>query len=117
MTLELNKVGKKLAENLVTIEVTEAATSYLGDKGYDAEFGARPLRRLIQNQVEDALSDGILSGRFPEGSRVLIDAKDGKLDIRRMAEGEVAPPADAPVLSASSDGGEPEAPALEPVAS
>ena len=117
VTLELNKVGKKLADNLVTIEVTEEATSYLGEKGYDAEFGARPLRRLIQNQVEDALSDGILSGRFPEGSRVLIDAKDGKLEIRLMAEGEALPIAGAPVVSAPGDGAEPEASALEPLAS
>ncbi|MBX7214790.1 MAG: ATP-dependent Clp protease ATP-binding subunit [Thermoflexales bacterium] len=92
VTLELKKVGARLADNKVTIEVSEPAAGYLGEKGYDAELGARPLRRLIQNEVEDALSDGILSGRFPEGSRVLVDLSEGKLAFRTMAEGETLPP-------------------------
>ncbi len=109
VTLELNKVGKKLVDNNVKIEVTPAATAYLGEKGYDAEFGARPLRRLIQNEVEDALSDGILSGRYPEKSKVLIDALEGKLVFALMTP-------EAPVSDAPPPGSEPETPPLEAVA-
>jgi len=76
--LELIKVSERLIEHAITLDVTDAAREWLAEKGYDAEFGARPLRRLIQNEVEDALSDGILSGRFSLGSmvRVLVDADD-----------------------------------------
>src|SRR5690606_26447564 len=62
--LELNKVRERLIEHAITLEMTEEARDWLAERGYDPEFGARPLRRLIQNEVEDALSDGILGGRF-----------------------------------------------------
>jgi hypothetical protein len=58
----------------------------LSDKGYSAEFGARPLRRLIQNEVEETLSDGLLSGQFVDNTHVLIDAVDGKLTFTQVNE-------------------------------
>ncbi len=94
--LELNKVRARLLEHAITLESTEAARSWLADHGYDPEFGARPLRRLIQNEVEDVLSDGILSSRFPLASVVNVDVdEEGNLtlisaDERQEAE---APPA------------------------
>ncbi|MCS6773757.1 MAG: ATP-dependent Clp protease ATP-binding subunit [Thermoflexales bacterium] len=84
VTLELNKVQKRLAEHNITLEVTEEARSYLADKGYDPDYGARPLRRLVQSEVEDALSDGLLLGTIKDNSRVLIDLKDGKLELRTI---------------------------------
>ena len=63
--LELNKVRERLIEHAITLEMTDEARDWLADKGYDPEYGARPLRRLIQNEIEDALSDGILSGDVP----------------------------------------------------
>ena len=74
--LELEKVRARLLEHAITLEATDAACTWLADHGYDPEFGARPLRRLIQNEVEDVLSDGILSGRFQLASIVLVDADD-----------------------------------------
>ena len=74
--LELEKVRERLLEHAITLEATDAARTWLADHGYDPEFGARPLRRLIQNEVEDVLSDGILSGRFQLASIVLVDADD-----------------------------------------
>ncbi|HQV70403.1 MAG TPA: ATP-dependent Clp protease ATP-binding subunit [Thermoflexales bacterium] len=81
VSLELTKAQKRITEHAVTLDVSDAAKMYLAEKGYDPEYGARPLRRVIQNQVEDALSDGLLSGRIPDGSAVKIDLIDGKLDF------------------------------------
>ena len=54
----------------------EEGRAWLAREGYDAEFGARPLRRLIQNEIEDRLSDGILSGEFTIGSTVSVSANE-----------------------------------------
>jgi ATP-dependent Clp protease ATP-binding subunit ClpC len=93
--LELHKVRERLLEHAITLDVTEAGRNWLADHGYDPEYGARPLRRLIQNEVEDELSDGILSGRFRIGSIVRVDADaEGNLLLEQVEEGErEAPPA------------------------
>jgi ATP-dependent Clp protease ATP-binding subunit ClpC len=72
--LELNKVRERLVEHAITLEMTDSARTWLAVKGYDVEFGARPLRRLIQNAIEDALSDGILGGKFQIGGTVRVSA-------------------------------------------
>src|SRR5262249_24406800 len=59
--LELRKVSERLLEHAMTIDLTESGRDWLALKGYDPEFGARSLRRLIQNEIEDRLSDGILT--------------------------------------------------------
>ncbi len=93
--LELDKVRERLLEHAMTLEASDEARTWLADHGYDPEFGARPLRRLIQNEVEDVLSDGILSGRFPLAGIVLADVdEDGRLTLEAMEEeGEEAAPA------------------------
>ncbi|MDD9957259.1 MAG: ATP-dependent Clp protease ATP-binding subunit [Anaerolineaceae bacterium] len=93
--LELDKVRERLLEHAMTLEASDEARTWLADHGYDPEFGARPLRRLIQNEVEDVLSDGILSGRFPLAGIVLADVdEDGRLSLEAMEEeGEEAAPA------------------------
>lgn len=83
--LELDKVRERVIEHAVTLELTDAAKAFLGEKGYDPEYGARPLRRVITNLVEDRLSDGILSGIFKAGSTILLDVADGEL-IMSMVE-------------------------------
>ncbi len=86
----LGHVDERLAEHNVRMEVTQAAKEYLAEKGYDPEYGARPLRRVIQNEIEDALSDGILSGRFRAGNTVLVDVADGQLTFSvKEGEGQV----------------------------
>jgi ATP-dependent Clp protease ATP-binding subunit ClpC len=85
--LELNKVRERLSEHALILDVTDAARTLLGEKGYDPEFGARPLRRIITNMVEDRLSDGILAGTFKLGSTIHIDAKDGEL-VMEAVEGD-----------------------------
>jgi len=84
--LELNKVRARLIEHAITLDVTDDARGWLADKGYDPEFGARPLRRLIQNEIEDRLSDGILSGEFSLASLVRADVKDDALTLTTVEE-------------------------------
>jgi ATP-dependent Clp protease ATP-binding subunit ClpC len=74
--LELNKVSERLQEHELALSATDAALAYLADEGYDAEFGARPLRRVIQQKVEDKLSDLVLAGEFGEGASILVDVNE-----------------------------------------
>jgi ATP-dependent Clp protease ATP-binding subunit ClpC len=74
--LELDKVRERLIEHAITLEIDDAAREWLADKGYDPDYGARPLRRLIQNEIEDALSDGILSGKFSIASVVQVTTNE-----------------------------------------
>ncbi|MCX7938116.1 MAG: ATP-dependent Clp protease ATP-binding subunit [Thermoflexales bacterium] len=90
VTLELNKVQKRLAEHNITLEVTEAARDYLAEKGYDPDYGARPLRRLVQSEIEDALSDALLLGTVRDNSRVRVDLQEGKLTFTTIeGDGQV----------------------------
>lgn len=85
--LELNKVRERLLEHAITLEVTDEALTWLAENGYDPEFGARPLRRLIQNQIEDTLSDGILSGDFGLASIVKVGVdEEKKISLTNVAD-------------------------------
>ncbi len=87
--LELVGVTKQLAAKGVTLEVTIAAKDWLGEKGYDQAFGARPLRRLISDSIEDKLSEMLLSGTFGAGDKVVVDRKpddEGGLSIEAVRE-------------------------------
>jgi len=77
--LMLTAVGQQLAEKGVKMEVTETAKDLLGEKGYDEVFGARPLRRAIQDLVVDKLSEAILRGEFSSGDTAIVDVQDGQI--------------------------------------
>jgi ATP-dependent Clp protease ATP-binding subunit ClpC len=79
--LEVKKVNDRLADRAMSLVLTDAARQYLAEKGYDPDYGARPLRRLITNLVEDRLSDVILSGKVKLGSTVQIDYDAEKDEI------------------------------------
>ncbi len=83
VALELNKVTERLAEHEVKLTATDAALDLLAEAGYDVEMGARPLRRTIQMQVEDPLSDGLLSGTFCEGDTILVEVSEGEVVLKR----------------------------------
>lgn len=95
--LEMKKVRNRLIEHAIMINLTEEAHEWLANHGYDPEYGARPLRRLIQNEIEDVLSDGILSGRFNLASEVIIRTNDEDQLVLEPAEEQEdeleAPPA------------------------
>jgi len=80
--LMLATVTQQLAEKKVKLEVTEAAKDFLGEKGYDEVFGARPLRRVIRDMVEDKLSEALLSGKFQPGDTVVVDLEDGEILVQ-----------------------------------
>jgi len=80
--LMLQEVAKNVIEKGISMEVTEAAKDYLVEKGYDPEFGARPLRRVIQDNVEDTLSEDLLAGKFGPGDAVIVDVEDDKIVVR-----------------------------------
>jgi ATP-dependent Clp protease ATP-binding subunit ClpC len=64
------------------LEVTEDAKALAAREGYSEEYGARPLRRVIQSGIEDPLSDAILANRFPEGTTLLVDVEGDEFTIR-----------------------------------
>ena len=72
--LFVSRLGKRLAEQDLSIELTQSAKDLLADRGYDPAMGARPLRRTIQQMVEDQLSEKILFGEIPAGSHITVDA-------------------------------------------
>jgi ATP-dependent Clp protease ATP-binding subunit ClpC len=84
--LELDKVRIRLRENDLELELTEAARDWLAEEGYDEEYGARPLRRLIQQKIETPLSDALISGEFRPGDTVLMDVEEGELALRCAEE-------------------------------
>jgi ATP-dependent Clp protease ATP-binding subunit ClpC len=74
--LEMAKVSKRLVEHQIKLRISDAARARVTELGYDPEMGARPLRRVIQNKVEDQLSDALLAGKFNDGDQILIDVED-----------------------------------------
>ena len=71
--LMLQEVQARLVERQITIEVTDAAKAALIEEGYDPQYGARPLRRVVERQIENALARRILAAEFAEGDGVLVD--------------------------------------------
>ncbi len=83
--LELQKVAVRLEDHAITLSATEAALDQLALEGFDPEMGARPLRRIIQQKVEDHLSDAVLSGEFTDGDHILIDVDDDQAIVLKHA--------------------------------
>jgi ATP-dependent Clp protease ATP-binding subunit ClpC len=84
--LMLSDVDKQLSFKGMSLEVTDAAKDWLGEHGYDQVFGARPLRRLIQNEVEDRLSEAVLDGRFQAGETIVIDCEEDSIILKNVAQ-------------------------------
>jgi ATP-dependent Clp protease ATP-binding subunit ClpC len=74
--IELNTLFKRIEALNYKVIVDDAAKAFLADKGYDVQFGARPLKRVIQNYIEDNISEAIVSGKAKEGDTILISHKD-----------------------------------------
>jgi ATP-dependent Clp protease ATP-binding subunit ClpC len=77
--LMLNDTRRLLAEQGITLRVTDSAQDFLANEGFDKEYGARPLRRAITRLIEDPLSEELLERQFPEGTEILADLKDGHI--------------------------------------
>ncbi|MDD3243359.1 MAG: ATP-dependent Clp protease ATP-binding subunit [Eubacteriales bacterium] len=83
--LMMGTITKRLAEQQIDLTATGAALDYLAKEGFDAEYGARPLRRAMQRLIEDALAEKLLSGDIALGDAVTADVKDNRLDLRKKA--------------------------------
>ena len=86
--IQIGDVNERMDEHFLLLEATDAAKDWLAKNGYDAEYGARPLRRLIQQTVEDKLSDAVLSGEFEEGETVIIDVENDQIVLRHPTPAE-----------------------------
>ncbi len=75
----MKRLQKLLDESKIILDLDESARVWLADKGYDPIYGARPLKRVIQREVQDPLADKILAGEVPDGSKVKITAGTDKL--------------------------------------
>jgi ATP-dependent Clp protease ATP-binding subunit ClpC len=83
----LDKVADRLKDHDLSLVAIEEALSLLAEQGYDSEFGARPLRRVIQQKVEDPLSDKLLSGEFADGDNVTVKVDDdGEIALEKVSE-------------------------------
>jgi len=95
--LELNKVSLRLEEHEIELVATPAALEKLADLGYDPEMGARPLRRVIQQKVEDHLSDQLLAGDFVDCQTIEVDVEDDEIVLRSVDTKEMLEPDPEPV--------------------
>lgn len=88
--IQLRYLDKLLADRKIDLDLSDDARVWLGDKGYDPAYGARPLKRVIQNEIQNKLAEMILKGEVVDGSRIYIDAKDKALvfDVENPQSGE-----------------------------
>ena len=90
--IQLARLGKLLEERKITLDLDESARAWLAEKGYDPIYGARPLKRVIQREVQDRLAEAILAGDVQDGQTVLVDAGDAGLLLVPELEGEIISP-------------------------
>ena len=77
--IELATFYKRVEENGLKLEITDAAKNLVADHGFDIQYGARPLKRAIQSEIEDPLSEMLLREEAKTGDTIVIDAHDGKI--------------------------------------
>lgn len=82
VTLMSNALTKRLAEQDITLELTDEAKFKISEEGYDPDYGARPLRRALQKHVEDRLSEELLSGTVLTGGKVIVDVENGEFVVK-----------------------------------
>jgi ATP-dependent Clp protease ATP-binding subunit ClpB len=89
VSIQLGRLKQIMEERGFHLEVTDAAKEYLAEVGYDPDFGARPLKRAIQRELQDKLALQILSGEFQEGDTIRVDRGLDGLEFANIAEAEV----------------------------
>ncbi|HKE53220.1 MAG TPA: AAA family ATPase, partial [Actinomycetota bacterium] len=86
--IQVGLLSRRLADRSLTLELTDAARDLLASRGYEPAFGARPLKRLIQREVQDPLAMKLLAGEIGEGDTVVVDAEGGALAFRAIPTAE-----------------------------
>jgi len=87
VSLQINDVNKRLQEKNMAVQTSTEALRFLADAGYDPTFGARPLRRAIQRELETPIAKGILSRKFGEGDLISVDIQNERLHLSRIEDG------------------------------
>ena len=105
VSLMLQEVSKAMLEKGIGMKVTAEARHHIGVKGFDPVFGARPLRRVIQNLVEDPLSDSLLQGEFDTGDTIVVDMKDEEIVFSK--EEPLSEPVEEPEAETAGSGRSP----------
>ena len=98
--LRLNELFSRLKEKRLSLTFTKAAKNYIAENGYNPSMGARPMRRIIQKEIEDSLANMILDGKISAGSAVTVDYKNSEIKIS-VKKSAAKPPA-VPVLAESA---------------
>ena len=80
--LQVNRLRKRLEDRKIKLELTDPARKFIGDAGYDPVYGARPLKRYVQQAVETPLAKELVGGKIRDGQTVVVDAADDKLQFR-----------------------------------
>jgi len=94
--IEIKRLEKRLSDRDITLAITPAALSFLADVGFDPVYGARPLKRTIQRELETVIARGILGGEYGDGDSIMVDEVNERLEIKKIASAspeEEAPPA------------------------
>lgn len=86
LDIQLGEVQQRMAEKEMVLEVVKSAKDYLAEKGYDAKFGARPLRRIIQREIEDPLAMEIIRGKYGSGSHVVVGMRKGEISFSEKSD-------------------------------
>ncbi|MEW4487354.1 ATP-dependent chaperone ClpB [Thalassoglobus sp. JC818] len=81
--LQIDRLAKQMAEHGFALEVSDDAKTLLANEGYDPTYGARPLKRVIQNRLQNSLANAILTGEFPEGSTIHVDTQNGEFTFSK----------------------------------
>lgn len=84
--LQIKQLTQRLTKSEITLDATPAAIKWIGDKGYDPQFGARPIKRIIQKEILNALSKEILAGNVTADSVILLDAENGELAFKNIED-------------------------------
>ncbi|MBX3008153.1 MAG: ATP-dependent Clp protease ATP-binding subunit [Melioribacteraceae bacterium] len=91
VAIEMRDLVKNISDNKMTIELHDSAKDFLGEKGFDQKFGARPLKRAIQKYVEDPLAEELLLGHFKEGDKIIVKRKMETDELYFLSDKEVEP--------------------------
>jgi ATP-dependent Clp protease ATP-binding subunit ClpA len=104
--IELRRIEKQLQDQQLELHITEDAKELLADKGFDPDFGARPLRRVIQNIIEDELAERLLAGKLKAGGKVSVSRAENEIAIETTlpeeGEGSEQPQEPQPELAGSA---------------
>ena len=88
--IQMGHLHKLLADRKISLRLDDAARTWLANRGYDPQYGARPLKRVIQKSVQDALAELMLAGRIKDGDEVRVSVRDGHIVINDVAVRQAA---------------------------